>query len=91
MIKIPYRYDWFELGDFMLSDLNDGYTLCRKLGFVPQSITIGKKEQTSMKHWSYSGAPANYDATKQNFYGLKIHKINRQSHLSFNCKQYERP
>ncbi len=91
MTKIPYRYDWREPKAFMLSDLNDGFTLCRRLGYVPQSISIGKKEYASMRHWSYSGAAIDYDATKQKFFGLKINKINRQSHLSFNCKEYERP
>lgn len=84
-MKIPYRYSWREPDKaFMLSDINDGIILCKKLGFTPRTITIGQKEFESMKHWTYSGAPLDYDATKV-FFGFPIRKINRKSHLSFNC------
>lgn len=74
----------------MLSDINNGITLCKKLGFIPNKILIGNKEFKEMQSWTYSGASDLFKDRKnilQQVFNVKFLQTNKNSQLIFSCNK----
>lgn len=55
---IPYNYQQKENKPFSLMHLNDGFVLCRKLGWEPVGILFGKSEVEQCHSFCHTGAGA---------------------------------
>lgn len=55
MFNIPFRYQLSGnfVGHFGLCQLNDGITLCRKLGLEVKSVILGNEEWNDAMSWSH--------------------------------------
>ena len=74
----------------MATTLNEGMLLCRKLGWNPVRMIVGKNEWKQMICWTYSGQSENdkLEVTGKIF-GFKVGVSSRRSELIFLCRPWK--
>ena len=54
MVQIPFRYNFLRKEKYlMLSDINDGMTICRRLGYDPVKMIVGKREAKELTMFNH--------------------------------------
>ena len=90
-IQIPYKYNLNRIEKcLLLSDVNNGIVLCRKLGFNPNKIIVGEKEWAEMQNWTYGGASDLFKDRKnilQKALNIEFIKGNKRNELTFSCNR----
>lgn len=85
-IKIPYKYNLNREEKYLtLIDFNEGIKLCRKLGFNPNKIILGKQEIKQFKNFTYSGGGEDCITDMFNCIGIEIVFGNKRTELTFSC------
>lgn len=84
-VQIPYLYNLDREDKYlMLDDINTGHTLCRRLGFEPNIIRVGKKEMVELKTLSHTGHGGECGKAYLSL-PYKFEETNKESELTFIC------
>lgn len=76
--------------EFQLSTINQGFTFCRRLGWTPRFIILGKEECKAVEMFSPVPFIKETDVGMVNtFFNCEVRKSEEQSYLGFECEPWD--